>query len=321
MLDVMALGEVLVDVIVSPEDSLKMNGNAGGGPANCMAAAAKFGANVGVIAKVGNDTSGRWLRDMLQKNGVNTNYLTLSDEYNTTLAMVSLDKATGERSFSFYRRDCADVNLRWEDIPLENLKRLKIFHFGSVSMTEEPARSTTLAAAEFAKKSGVFVSFDPNLRANLWKSLDDAKKCIMTAMEYTDLVKVSDDELLFLTGTSDSDKGAEILMQQKNIRLLCVTSGSKGSSCYTRFHRVHCNGFPVKAVDATGAGDAFDGAMISRLLQQGCCPERLTEEELMDFALFANAAGALTTTRYGAIPAIPTRFEVMDFLSHQNELR
>lgn len=315
MLDVMALGEVLVDVIVSPEDSLKMIGNAGGAPANCMAAAAKFGANAGVIAKVGNDASGRWLRDMLEKNGVNTNYLALSDEYNTTLAMVSLDKATGERSFSFYRNDCADVNLRWEDIPAEELKRLKIFHFGSVSMTEEPARSTTLAAAELAKKNGVFVSFDPNLRANLWKDLDDAKKYIMAAMRYADLVKVSDDELLFLTGTSDEDKGAEILMQQKNIRLLCITSGSKGSSCYTQSHHVHCNGFPVKAVDATGAGDVFDGAIIARLLQQGCCPEELTEEELMDFASFANAAGALTTTRYGAIPAIPTNFEVTDFLS------
>lgn len=321
MLDVMALGEVLVDVIVSPEDSLKMNGNAGGAPANCMVAATQFGANAGVIAKVGNDTSGRWLRDMLEKHGVNTNYLTLSDEYNTTLAMVSLDKATGERSFSFYRRDCADVNLQWEDIPVEELKHLKIFHFGSVSMTEEPARSTTFAAAELARKNGVLVSFDPNLRANLWKDLDDAKKCIMAAMRYADLVKVSDDELLFLTGTSDEDKGAEILMQQENIRLLCITSGGKGSSCYTRSHRVHCNGFSVKAMDATGAGDAFDGAMISRLLKQGCCPERLTEEELMDFALFANAAGALTATRYGAIPAIPTNFEVMDFLSRQNELR
>ena len=125
MLDVMALGEVLVDVIVSPEDSLKMNGNAGGAPANCMVAATQFGANAGVIAKVGNDTSGRWLRDMLEKHGVNTNYLTLSDEYNTTLAMVSLDKATGERSFSFYRRDCADVNLQWEDIPVEELNLLQ----------------------------------------------------------------------------------------------------------------------------------------------------------------------------------------------------
>ena len=316
MAEIYALGEVLADVVVRPAEKLYMEGNAGGAPANCLAAAARLGADCAVIAKVGSDAAGSWLAGVLAENGIDTTYL-LRSTLPTTLAMVSLD-AHGERSFSFYRHGCADTSLCEADVPYAQIAGAKIFHFGSVSMTEEPSRSATLAAARFAKEHGALVSFDPNLRPSLWESPEDAARCIREGIALADFIKVSDDELLFLTGTADPVAGAAQLLNGK-AKLLAVTYGAAGCHVFWNGLHVQHGGFCVRAVDTTGSGDAFDGAMLWQLLQQRCDLFALTEETLRTMAAFANAAGALTATRRGAIAVMPTHTEIEALRAAQTE--
>ena len=315
MADIVALGEVLADVLLRAEDKLYMEGNAGGAPANCLSAAAKLGASCAVIAKVGDDAVGKWLRDVIAAQGIDVTHLQLSGKRPTTLAMVSLD-ATGDRSFRFYRSGCADVDLRAEELPFELIADARIFHFGSVSMTQEPARSATVAAARYAKEHGVLVSFDPNLRPNLWESLEDAKRQIALGLQLADIVKISDDELEFMTGTADIARGIKLLQGMTNAKLLCVTCGANGCLCYSGGIAAAHPGYRVSAVDTTGAGDAFDGAMLRLLLQRGHVG-RFTAAELQQLAAFANAAGALAATKYGAIASMPSIDEIFALMDEQ----
>lgn len=309
MYDIIALGEVLIDVVAQTGPQVQMTGNAGGAPANCLAEAARLGARCAIVSKAGDDALGRWLQQTLEAQGVDTHLMRFDRDRNTTLAMVSLDEQ-GDRSFRFYRSGCADLNLQVQELPLEDICAARVFHFGSVSMTAEPARSATLTAARAARAAGVLISFDPNLRETLWASPEEARAYIRAGMELADVVKLSGEELRFLTGVEELEAAAEQVWQQYKPGLLCVTCGARGCICYSSLARVVCAGFVVDTVDSTGAGDAFDGAMLYHLVQNDCRLDNLDRDTLTGLATFACAAGALTTTKLGAIAAMPDGAQV-----------
>lgn len=308
--DIIAIGECLVDFVCRRADGkLYMEGNPGGAPVNVLAMAAKLGLRTSVVSKVGRDDFGDFLSGHVKDAGVGTEYLLQSADYPTTLAIVQLD-AGGNRSFTFYRDRTADVMLRTEELPLEEIRRARILHFGSVSLTCEPSRSATFAAAKAAREAGVCVSYDPNLRTLLWEDLQTAQKIILAGLELADLVKVSDEELLFLTGANTVESGMEQLFQQYPMRLLAVTMGPKGCVCRTEAGSFSAYTFDTPCVDTTGAGDAFWGAALGWILQNGMHPEHYSAPQMAEFLDFANAAGSLATTKTGAIPAMPNQNEI-----------
>lgn len=327
MMDVVALGELLIDFTpagLSSQDQPMYERNPGGAPANVLAALAKLGRQTAFIGAVGNDAFGSFLQQTLRNAGINVEQLLFTGEAQTTLAFVHLDQS-GDRFFTFYRKPGADQLLRAEQIDRQALTAARVFHFGSLSMTDEPARSATLETAAFAKENGLLVSYDPNLRMSLWRDENHAKAAILQGMQYADVVKVSEEELLFLTGTADLEHGPELLLQQfDGIRLLLVTLGAEGSFCITgagsgkagltaRHH-----GFEVTTVDTTGAGDAFFGGVLHWLLNEVNWAEpQWTEKKLSGMLAFANAMGALTATGKGAIPSLPTLQQVEALIKEQ----
>ena len=302
--DIIAVGECLIDFVSTlADDKLHLEGNPGGAPVNLLAMAAKLGLATSIITKVGKDAFGDFLTGHIEKAGIGTEYV-IRDEAPTTLAIVSLD-SKGDRSFGFYRKGTADVNLLETEIPLEAIRKSKVFHFGSVSLTDEPARSATLYAAAYAYGNGVTVSYDPNLRPLLWDNLDHAREEILKAMRYAHIVKISDEELRFLTRVDSLEKGIDLLWKQFSLRFLAVTLGPKGCICQTASGRFRASTFDTVCVDTTGAGDAFFGALVGWLVKNDALHRDLTGagmEALMDFA---NAAGSLAVTKRGAIPAMP----------------
>jgi len=319
MYDVSALGELLIDFTPSGESTQNnplFEQNPGGAPANVLVALSRLGKKGVFLGMVGNDQFGLFLRDALQKENIETRGLKVSGTTNTTLAFVHLD-SKGDRSFSFYRNPGADLMLRPEDVDYQVIKDSKIFHFGSVSMTGDPAKSATIAAVKFAKENGVLVSYDPNYRPLLWKSKEEARIVIRECLQYTDVLKVSDEELQVITGTSDLIKGASILFKQ-GPQLIFVTLGSQGCFFYCATGHELVSSFVVKTVDTTGAGDAFWGAVLYHLGTK-------TREELAQISVanmreivkFSCAAGALTTTKKGAIPGIPNGEEIAAFIKEQ----
>jgi len=236
--------------------------------------------------------------------------LVFSQEARTALAFVSL-RSDGEREFMFYRHPSADMLYRPDEVAIDLIQKAKIFHFGSISLINEPSASATRTALEEAQKKGVIISYDPNLRLALWPDASSAKDGMLSVWEQADLIKVSEDELTFLTGMDDVDQAVSQLWH-KGLRLMLVTLGKQGCRYYTSQFKGQVNGFDVKPVDTTGAGDGFVAGMIKGLLDQ---PNAWQDEgELKDVCRFANAVGALTTTRRGAIPALPTDGQVADFL-------
>ena len=269
-------------------------------------AAAKLGAQTTFIGKVGEDAFGRYLTEVLQENNVDTRYMVTDADHPTTMAVVSVD-ASGERDFSFYRSANADVMLCKEDIPEEALKAAKIVHFGSVSLTADPARTATLDAAARAKKLGAIITYDPNYRANLWHSEEEAIAQMKAPLPLVDILKVSDEELPLLTGTTDCENGTAQLAQN-GIQLIFVTLGANG--VFYRFGEKtgHVAGVPCKVGDTNGAGDTFFGAALSKLCKEDL--NTLTADKLESILAFANKAASITTSRRGAIPAMPTLTEV-----------
>ncbi len=319
MYDVSALGELLIDFTPggkSEKNNPMFEQNPGGAPANVLVALSRLGKKGAFLGMVGHDQFGSFLRDTLEKEKIETRGLKVSETVNTTLAFVHLDHL-GDRSFSFYRNPGADLMLRPEDVDFEIVKNSKIFHFGSVSMAGEPGKSATMAAVKFAKKNGVLVSYDPNYRPLLWKSKEEAQISIKQGLPYTDILKVSDEELELITGTSDLIEGADILFRQ-GPQLIFVTLGPKGCFFYCPAGHGLISSFAVNAVDTTGAGDAFWGAVLYHLGTK-------TREELVKISVpemgeivkFSCAAGALTTTQKGAIPGIPTGEEIAAFIKNQ----
>ena len=310
MIDITAVGEVLIDLTQSglTEQGIPcFDANPGGAPANLAVAASRLGASTAFVGKVGKDSYGDFLVRTLENNNVNTSGVCVDPIQHTTLAVVSLD-ASGERNFSFYRNPSADVNLKFEDIPDKLLTGTKVLHFGSVSLTTEPARSATLLAAKTAKGHGAIISYDPNYRANLWPDEATAVKNMLQPLSMVDILKVSDEELALLTGTHDLNQGSQILADQ-GIRLVLVTLGANGS--YYRFGKNtgRTPGFKVTVGDTNGAGDTFFGAALSKLKDYGTL-ETLSCQELEDILTFANKAASITTSRHGAIPAMPSLSEM-----------
>lgn len=308
--DIVALGECLVDMVCTETGgTLHLEGNPGGAPANVLAMAARLGRKTALVSRVGKDSFGDFLRRHIEAAGITARYVAQDASHPTTLAIVRLD-ASGNRSFSFYRDRTADVMLDREDIPAETVAGAGVLHFGSLSLVCEPVCSATLDAVAAARKAGVCISYDPNWRPPLWSSQEKAAEMMGRGMELADLVKVSEEELLFLTGEKELDKGVDALLARYPMRLLAVTRGPDGCLLCTRTLRVAVPTFDTECVDTTGAGDAFWGATLAWLLEQGMQPEQLDEAAVRQLADFANAAGSLVTTRKGAIPAMPTREQI-----------
>ena len=298
-MDIVTIGEVLIDLTQTGKDEKgipQFAANPGGAPANLAVAAARLGAQTAFIGKVGADAFGRYLKEVLAENKVDV----------SGMAVVSVD-AAGERDFSFYRSANADVMLSKEDISNEALKAAKIVHFGSVSLTADPSRTATLDAAARAKKLGAVITYDPNYRANLWKNKEDAIAQMKAPLPLVDILKVSDEELPLLTGTTDCAEGTAQLAEN-GIRLIFVTLGANG--VFYRFGEKtgHVAGVPCKVGDTNGAGDTFFGAALSKLCKEEL--DTLTVDKLESILAFANKAASITTSRHGAIPAMPALEEI-----------
>ena len=316
MSDVVTLGELLIDFVptvsgVTLIEAPAFKKAAGGAPANVAAGLAKLGVSCGFFGKVGDDAFGHFLKQTLEEVGVNTTGLVFSSQARTMLAFVSLT-AEGEREFMFYRHPSADMLYSPEEVDYAQLKSAKIFHFGSISLISEPSRSATLAAIATARENGVTVSYDPNLRLALWPDAKAAKTGIMSVWESADLIKVSEDELKFLTGYSAIKDAVEVLWTD-NLRLMVVTLGKMGCAFFTSEFEGELAGFQVTPVDTTGAGDGFVAGLLKGLLTY---PQAWhDEDQLRKVCRLANAVGALTTTSRGAIPALPSLDQVNAFLA------
>lgn len=309
MIDLTTIGEILIDLTQTGRNEQNVPlfaANPGGAPANAAVAAAKLGAQTAFIGKTGRDGFGSYLAEALAENGVLTTGL-CTDEAPTTMAVVTLSE-TGERSFRFVRG--ADAKLAPEDVNLSLLDDSKVLHFGSVSLTEGTARSATIYAAREMRARGKLVSYDPNYRDTLWKSEEEAVEWMRAPLPYVDLIKLSEEELPLLTGTNDPQVGSRHLEAQ-GISLVLVTLGSKGAFYRFQGKTGLVPPYPVKVVDTNGAGDTFLGALMSKLAARGEHPlEGLTIEELEEALAFANRAAAITCSRSGAIPAMPTLEEM-----------
>lgn len=313
--DVTALGELLIDFTEngnSEQGNPLMEANPGGAPCNMLSMIQKLGGTTAFIGKVGKDMFGRQLRQAVESVGIDTRNLMEDEEVHTTLAFVHTFP-DGDRDFSFYRNPGADMMLTKEEIQEDLIRNSKVFHFGTLSSTHEGVREATRYAIDVAKEAGCLVSFDPNLRPPLWKTLEDARKEIEYGLSKTDILKISDNEVEFLCGTSDYDEGARMLIEKYNIPFVCVTLGKDGSRAYYKGMRVEVPGFVQKnTIETTGAGDTFCGCMLHYIIQHGL--EDLTEENLRELLTFANAAASVITTRKGALAVMPSKEEVEELL-------
>ena len=314
--DVISLGEMLIDFIeygTSDQNHPLFEANPGGAPCNVLAMLEKLGKKTAFIGKVGKDQFGYQLKEVAQAAGIDLSNLAMDEEVHTTLAFVHTFP-DGDRDFSFYRNPGADMMLTKEEINEESIRASKLFHFGTLSSTHAGVREATRYAISVAEDAGLLISFDPNLRPPLWKSLEDAKKEISYGMQHCDILKISDNEIEFMTGTCDYDKAVEILRQQYNIPLILVTLGKDGSRAYYKDLKVECAPFLQKhTIETTGAGDTFCASAINYVLEHGL--DHLTEENLKELLTFANAAASLITTRKGALSVMPTKQEVEDFIN------
>lgn len=322
MLDIIALGELLIDFTpagFSSDGNILFERNPGGAPANVLAALSKLGGRGAFIGKVGDDQFGYFLKGVLETNNIGIQGLKFSKEVNTTLAFVHLDEK-GDRSFSFYRKPGADTTLTVDELELDVIKDAKIFHFGSLSMTDEPARSATIRAVDYARQNRKIISYDPNWRPPLWRSDEEAKKGMSLGLKYADILKVSEEELEFLTGEKDLNKGSRQLFEM-GIRLIVVTLGAKG--CYYRCKAgTGCmSTYDTKVVDTTGAGDAFLGGFLYHISKLECPLNEVSKKQVEEIVNFSNAVGALCASKKGAIPAMPFFNEVSNCMLNIPKLR
>ncbi len=310
--DFMSIGEILVDCVPYqiPEVSKPLyQMNPGGAPANVACVVAKLGYSSGYIGRVGDDVFGKDCIATLAQCGVDISKIQISKDEPTTLAFVCLD-SKGNRSFSFYRTSTADIGLSRKDLENMDFPKARIFHFGSVSLTGEPSRDATLYAVKRAKQAGSIISYDPNLRLSLWKNPKEALQEILSAASFADIFKLSEEEGEFLFGETDSVKICQRIESKFAPAMVVVTQASRGCTCSIKGKVWSAGAYDVKTIDTTGAGDCFLGGMLYCLLQSGKHPEQLTDEEVTFMLDFANATGSLATTKKGAIPAIPTAYEI-----------
>lgn len=312
--DVIAMGELLIDFTMNGESE---QGNhlfeacPGGAPCNVLAMLNKLGKKTAFLGKVGQDQFGMLLKGTLDDAGIDTSNLKMDTDVNTTLAFVHTFP-DGDREFSFYRNPGADMKLTEEEVDPEFLKKARLFHFGTLSMTHEGVRKATKKALGIAKENGLIISFDPNLRPPLWSSLDLAKEQMEYGFQFCDILKISDNEIQFVSGKEDYDEGIQYLQERYHIPLILLTLGKDGSRAYYKGMRVERSGFSMKTIETTGAGDTFCGSSLNYVLEHGL--DKLTEEQLGEMLTFANAAAAVITTRKGAIRAMPEKDEVLELI-------
>ena len=305
--DVAALGELLIDFTqngLSEQGNPLFEANPGGAPCNVLAMLQKLDRKTAFIGKVGNDGFGTQLRKTAEEAGIHVEHLLSDPVVHTTLAIVHT-KPGGDRDFSFYRDPGADMMLREEELPLDLLKDCRIFHFGTLSMTHEGVRAATKAAIAAAKEAGALISFDPNLRPPLWKTLDDAREQMEWGLGVCDILKIADNEVEFITGQTDFEKGAAILKERfPNIRLLNITAGADGSYSFYGGACVFVPAFKLGGtIETTGAGDTFCACVLHDVLKNGLADR--SQESLKEMLRFANAAAYLVTTKKGAIRSMP----------------
>lgn len=311
MYDVTTLGEVLIDFTPSGKsaDNRRLfEQNPGGAPANVLAALNKFGMKTAFIGKVGDDMHGQFLKETMEQAGISTKGLLIDPNYFTTLAFVALNEQ-GERSFSFARKPGADTMITKEEVDTQIIRDSRIFHIGSLSLTDEPARGATLFALQEAKAAGCILSYDPNYRAPLWSGREAAIEGMKSVLSYIDVMKMSDEETLLLTGEANPQKAAALLVDA-GIPLVAVTLGSQGAYVCTKEGGAVVPGFSAFVVDTTGAGDSFWGGFLYRLAESGKKPAEITLSQAKDFARFANAVASLCVEKRGGIPAMPSLEEV-----------
>ena len=316
--DVIALGELLIDFTqngLSEQGNGLFEANPGGAPCNVLSMLNNLGKKTSFIGKVGNDQFGKTLKKALEELGIGTENLLMDNEVHTTLALVHTF-ADGDRDFSFYRNPGADMMLTVDELNLDLVRDTRIFHFGTLSMTHDGIRATTKKAVETAKEAGALISFDPNLREPLWDSLDNAKEQVRWGLGKCDVLKISDNEIQWLTGEEDFTAGVKKIREEFPIPLILVSMGRDGSRAYYGDHYVEVAPFlQENTIETTGAGDTFCACVLNYVLEHDL--EALTDEQLKEMLTFANAAASIITTRKGALRVMPTRGEVLDFLKKQ----
>lgn len=314
--DVVALGELLIDFTengTSGQGNPVYEANPGGAPCNVLSMLTKLGHKTAFIGKVGQDIFGNRLKKTLDEVGIDTSNLVMDEEVRTTLAFVETFP-DGDRDFSFYRNPGADMMLNEDEVQIELVKDTNIFHFGTLSMTHEEVRNATKKAIAAAKEAGAVISFDPNLREPLWKSLDDAKEQVAYGLSQCDVLKISDNEIQWFTGEEDYDAGMAKLRQQYDISLIMLSMGKDGSRAYYKDLRVEVKPFlQENTIETTGAGDTFGGCCLHYVLKNGL--HNMNEENLTEMLTFANAAASIITTRKGALRVMPEEVEVRNFIA------
>ena len=315
--DVTALGEILIDFTMNGQSEQGNNifeACPGGAVDNALAMLSKLGRKTAFIGKVGKDQFGRLLKETLEEAGIDAKGLAVDEQVNTTLAFLNMFP-DGDREFSFYRKPGADMMLREDEVDYELIRQSKVFHLGTLSMTDEPAKTATKKALEVAKEAGCIITFDPNLREPLWKDLDDAKEAMRYVFQYCDMLKISDNEIQFISGKEDYDEGIRYLQETYNIPVIFLTMGKDGSRAYYKDLRVERKGFTVKAIETTGAGDTFCANAINGILKYGI--DNLNEENLADILTYANAGAALITLKKGALRSMPTPEQIEQLIKEQ----
>jgi len=315
MYDIVSLGELLIDFTesgVSPAGQRLFEQNPGGAVTNLLCAASQCGSVTGFIGKIGKDMHGAFLKRAMLGAGVDMRALVEADDVFTTLAFVAL-KSDGEREFSFARKPGADTQLRPDELDRGMLTHTRVFHTGSLSLTQEPSRSATYEAIDIAKSAGAVISYDPNYRASLWNSKDEAVRFMRSLIATADIMKVSDEELPLLTGETDPEKAADALLDQ-GVKIAAVTLGSEGAYIRVGGESRLVPGFRANAVDTTGAGDSFFGGFLYRFLASGKALREVTPDDAADCARFGNATASLCVERRGGIPAMPKLAEVLERL-------
>lgn len=314
--DVTALGELLIDFTENGKSSQgnpMFEANPGGAPCNVLAMLSKLGHKTAFIGKVGNDFFGKQLKEAITEVEIDAAYLRMDDQVHTTLAMVHT-YPDGDRDFSFYRNPGADMMLTEDEIPEEMIKDSRIFHFGTLSMTHEGVRAATKKAVRIAREAGAWISFDPNLRPPLWNDMEEAREQVLYGLEHCHILKISDNEIQWLTGKTDYTEGVEWINERYHIPLILVSMGKEGSRAYYKEEMVEVKPFLQKnTIETTGAGDTFCGCVLHYICEHGLSD--LTEDNLQEMLTFANAAASLITTRKGALRVMPETEEIYGLLN------
>ena len=314
-IDVTAMGELLIDFTengISTQGNPLLEANPGGAPCNVLSMLTNLGHSTAFIGKVGDDIFGEMLKERVSGLNINIENLVTDKEVNTTLAFVHTAE-DGDRSFSFYRNPGADMMLRADEVNSELIENSKIFHFGTLSMTHQGVREATIKALEVAKKSGCIISFDPNIREPLWDNMENARTQVKKGLEYCNILKISDNEIQWLTGEEDYSDGVQKIREKYDIDLILVSMGKEGSRAYYNGMVVEANPFLTKdTIETTGAGDTFTGCILHYILNKGL--DNLDTHNLWEMLNFANAAASIITTRKGALCVMPTKEEIEELL-------